>query len=854
MQSSLTCKRGRSGSTRTCSVVRSPIAALAGFVLSGAMAGNALAQEPTPNTYTDVPVPQLTGWNEVNYLNVEPGIDGYSGASARTHVYSSELAKQAAADELAKLADEDPNNDPDDIEDDLWAGSPAAVYYALDDGSGRAPGIQVVTDDLEFPTNNCIMSSGERIDEELGTLVPKTCSDPQGSAKRYFLEIREADTPVDLVFDTGMKDIRYKGVRDPAEDGGEELAAFKEEYGIGRIYRVIQKVVNNSDERWLGIRMELGHGVGNSFVPFNASEDGVAFELRESVPREFFEGETGAPDIPVWNPDRFATFSPKAFDDGSRERFDPGFFDAQAAGHFPPQNVGNGSDKTTLIFSGDDYNDIGSYGAITDNHFSMADTQAMGAYDVQGVFGYMMADALAPYVIARYDEGEPDGESSALEAWWDGSDWRYGQAGDETGANPFGVIPVNQLEQWATKLLGIDPGQLDDSVRYSSDLADDLATQNMDTFIYISDAILNESGEPKYDNITLRVTGVSTASAGLSETSLGNEIPAWITPEDGEFGTVYVNNAPPLSSYVVSDAPVALNDSATTYERVESTNSNYDPDAFPLNLPILANDVFNGKLFTSEDVDGNTIVNPDVTINSFEVNGAVVYDASNPANQVASVDVLEEGQPIGTVQLNDEGVIPSVDFTPDIGYTGQATFTYSVNATFDDGTDAIGPATSREATVSIQVDAYPDPEVPVAVSDSATTFMNTPVTIDVLSNDRYVQSGTPTVSMVDLPLTGDAVVENGNVVYTPAANFVGLDRFTYNLEVDGKTSTAGVITVRVDEPVAEDPAETDSGEGSGPILGCSYNPGAPFDPTLPLAALAAIGGLVVRNRRKQTMH
>jgi hypothetical protein len=94
------------------------------------------------------------------------------------------------------------------------------------------------------------------------------------------------------------------------------------------------------------------------------------------------------------------------------------------------------------------------------------------------------------------------------------------------------------------------------------------------------------------------------------------------------------------------------------------------------------------------------------------------------------------------------------------------------------------------------------------------------------------------------------------VVYTPRTDFVGFDRFTYNLEVDGKTSIAGVITVRVDEPVVDDTeeAESDSGSGSGTVFGCSYNPGAPFDPTLPLAALAAIGGLVLRNRRKQTLH
>lgn len=786
----------RQGSRRSATV-------MAGFLISGAIFGNALAQEPTPNTFTDVPVPQLTGWNEVNYLNVEPGVDGYSGASARTQIYTSALAKQNAADALA--------NDAPDLEDALWTGSPAAIYYSLDDGSGRAPGLQVVTDDLAFPTNNCIMSSGERIDEELGTLVPKTCSDPQGSAKRYFLEIREADTPVDLVFDTGMKDIRYKGVKDPADDGGEELAAFKEEYGIGRIYRVIQKVVNNSDERWLGIRMELGHGVGNNFVPFNAAEDGVAFELREAVPREFFEGETGAPDIAVWNPDRFATFSPKAFDDGSRERFDPGFFDAQAAGHFPPQNVGNGSDKTTLIFSGDEFNEIGSYGAITDNHFSMADTQAAGTgFDdgtTQGIFGYMLSDSLAPHVIARYDEGDPDGESSAIEAWWDGSNWRYGQAGGEDvdfgTVAPFGVVSPGQLELWAEDLLGT-PITDTDKVRYSSDLADDLATQNMDTFIYISDGILDENGDPKYENITLRVTAVSTASAGLSSTSVGNGTPAWAEGGSGEM-------APELATYrAPRPAPEALNDSAQAV------------GVFPVEIDLMENDVLNGALLSQRIADGD--VTAEYTV------------VGNPANGTVSVNATD-GQ---------------ATYTANSGFAGSDTFTYEVTVTdanAGDSDDYDTDPVSNTATVTIDVVPYPEDDAPIAKNDSAVTFINTPVTIDVLDNDLRADSGT--LALDNDPLNGSAVIADGKVVYTPAAGYTGLDRFSYTVEANGDVSNTAVITVRVDEPVA---AEDDSSsEGDGPVLGCSYNPGAPFDPTLPLATLAAIAGLAVRSRRKQVL-
>ncbi len=802
---------------------------LTSFLMAGALSGAALAQEPnpTPNTYTDLPVPQLTRWKtETNTVTVQPGVDGYSGASARTQFYPSELARQSAEAALATLNNADPADDVEDIEGELWANSPAAVYWELDDGSGRPPGIQVVTDDLDTPTNNCIMSSGMRVDEKLGTLVPKTCSDPNSSSKRYFLEIRDADTPVDMVFEVGKKDIRYKGVKNPEEDGGEELAAFKEEYGIGRIYRVIQKVVNNSDERWVGIKMELGHGIGNNFTPFNFAEDGVAFELREAVPREFFEGETGAPDIAVWNPDRFSTFSPKGFDDGSRERFDPGFFSDQAAGLFPPQSAGNGSDKAVLLYSGSEYNsETDAYGAITPNVFSMADTQAAGTtFVTQGVFGYMLSDSIAPIVIARYDGGDPDGESDAFEAWWDGENWRYGQAGGEAeGVAPFGVVGNDQLEEWAERLLGTTTEEADKK-GYASVLADDLATQNMDTFIYIGDGILDENGAPKYENITLRVTAISTASEGLSSTSRGNETPAWID-SDGK------NTAPDLLSYrVPRPAPEALNDSATTVGVV------------PVDINLLENDLLNGKLLSQRIGAG------DVTA-AYEV-------VTGPANGTVTIT---DG--IATYEAND-------------GVTGPDTFTYLVKVTdAKDDDDEYGTDTeSNTATVTVQVVPYPGTETPIAKNDSAVTFSDTPVTIDVLGNDD-LPAGTASVTVPATeeaggPVSGTATVSDNKVVYTPASNLTFkdeesiIDRFIYTVDVNGKKASA-LITVRIDPPVVEEPTDpgtdpdtdtdTNSEKGGGTLFGCSYSPGAPFDPTLPLVVLAALGGLVIRNRRKQTL-
>ncbi|MFC4259135.1 choice-of-anchor F family protein [Marinobacter lacisalsi] len=793
MPLSRTNPQGQRSATTGPGLRASKRAILVGVLSAGMVVGSVVAQEPTPNTFVDVSVPQLTSWNEVNRLTVEPGIDGYTGATARTHIYTSEAAKDAAQAALTNAPD------APETEDTLWTDSAAVVYWELDDGSGRAPGIQVVTDDFDFPTNNCIMASGEReADDFEGTIVPKTCSDAPSSSKRYFLEIVEAGTPVDLVFDVGLKDIRYGGVKDPVDDGGEALEAFREEYGIGRIYRVIQKVINNTDQRLVGVKVELGHGVGDSFVPFDVAEDDVAFELRTMVPREFFDGETGAPDVAVWNESRFAHFAPKLFDTGERERFPPGFLSDQAAGLFPPQEFDDTSDKTQFIFSGDDTNANGYTGAITQNYFSMVDEQAMGTVLPRGLFGYWLSDSLATTVIGRYDEGDPAAESDAIEAWWDGYDWRYGQAGDAAGLNPFGVVAPDQLEQWATQLLGrnIPDGA---AVRYDSILGDDFANLNMDAYIYIGEGILDAEGNPKYDSITYRVTAVPTTDFQ----GVGNETPAWA---DGGAGSP----APELASYLpATGEPVALNDLVTMYEN-DQDSPYWEPGAETANIEVLANDLLDGQLLLNSGatIDAVTIVS--------ETGGDAVVQADN-----------------------------TVDFTPDVGFTGLASFTYTVSIP--------GPTTSNEATVAVRVNAYPDPEAPVASNDSAVTFENTPVTIDVLSNDA-LPAGEPAVAVLDEPLTGSAVIENNEVVYTPAADFTGLDRFTYTVTSNGKVSNAALITVRIDEtpvvePPSEEPNDASSSDDSDGIFGCSYNPGAPFDPTLLLLALGAIGGLTWRNRK-----
>ncbi len=750
-----------------------PVVTLAAIVL---FAGSSVAQTPTPTTFVDLPVPFLSGWNDVNTRT----IDGISGASSRTIIYPDANAKAVAAS-------------------DWDLGSVASIFWELDDGSGRAPGLQAVTDDFAFPVNNCIMASGERpFDEGSGELVPKTCSDPQGSSKRYFLEITEADVPVDLVFDLGTKDIRYKGVKDPDDDGGEALAKFRESYGIGRIYRVIQKLINDTDERIARILFEVGVGVGDEFEPLSL-EDGVAFEMRELVPREFFEGETGAPDIAVWNPERYATFSPKFFDDGERERFQPGFLDQDPAGFFYPDFDG---EHSAFIDSGVAIEN-GIVGGLTLNYFDMTLNQASAADPPLpgNVFGYMLPDSLATPAIARHDDGDPETESDGIVAWWDGYAWRAGatsilddHADDDTVVDPFGIIPDSQIEQWAARILGLE-GDGTDPRRYESLLSDDLSGLNVDIFLYISEELLDENGQPVLDSITLRATANSVDSLGLGPIP-GSEDPEWVKPG---------NEYPELASYMVADGvPVAINDLATTIE------------TDPVNIDVLLNDLLDGASLPREDVDSVDIVT-----------------------------AAEHG--IATIEADD-----TITYTADNDFIGVDSFFYTV--TINDGEG--GTETSNEARVIVRVEPAPIPDAPVARNDSALTFTGTPVMIDVLANDDLNNDAPTTVeiSVADNPVAGIATVKDGKVEYTPDDGFIGYDRFTYRVTVDGKPSNLALITVQVAEIPDQSPPDDSTPHSvfrpssSG---GCAVGRASgPVDPLLPGMLVIALIGLILRRRRK----
>jgi Ca2+-binding RTX toxin-like protein len=89
---------------------------------------------------------------------------------------------------------------------------------------------------------------------------------------------------------------------------------------------------------------------------------------------------------------------------------------------------------------------------------------------------------------------------------------------------------------------------------------------------------------------------------------------------------------------------------------------------------------------------------------------------------------------------------------------------------------------------------------PVAVNDTATTPLHTPVTINVIANDTDDKGVIASTVTPSDPANGSVTVDTttGVVTYTPDFGFSGTDTFTYTVQdLEGTISNAATVTVTV---------------------------------------------------------
>lgn len=150
---------------------------------------------------------------------------------------------------------------------------------------------------------------------------------------------------------------------------------------------------------------------------------------------------------------------------------------------------------------------------------------------------------------------------------------------------------------------------------------------------------------------------------------------------------------------------------------------------------------------------------------------------------------LRTGAVNGTVTLGQAGAFT---YTPDAGFTGEDSFTF----TLDDGN---GGSVNAVATVTVA-------DFPLAAANDAYALEeDTVLTVDagagVLANDSLPTSlaDALTVSVTEDVASGTlALADDGSFAYTPSADFFGEDGFTYALSDGDGTTVTGRVTLTVE--------------------------------------------------------
>ncbi|WDG09892.1 Ig-like domain-containing protein [Vibrio campbellii] len=317
--------------------------------------------------------------------------------------------------------------------------------------------------------------------------------------------------------------------------------------------------------------------------------------------------------------------------------------------------------------------------------------------------------------------------------------------------------PAENFNGEATISYTVSDGALEDDAQVSVTVNpvndapvanDDNAVTDEDTPVTI-DVLPNDTD---VDGDTLTIVNASVpADQGTVEIVDGKLV---FTPAENFNGEATIN-------YTVSDG--ALEDSAEVSVTVN-----------PVNDAPVAND-------DSAVTDEDTPVTIDVLSNDTDVDGdtLTIVNASVPAEQ-------------GTVEIVDGKLV----FTPADNFNGEATISYTVS----DGV--------LEDSAEVSVTVNPINDAPVANDDSAVTDEDTPVTIDVLTNDTDVDGDTLTIVNASVPADQGAVeIVDGKLVFTPAENFNGEATISYTVS-DGELEDSAEVSVTVnpvnDAPVAND--------------------------------------------------
>ena len=149
----------------------------------------------------------------------------------------------------------------------------------------------------------------------------------------------------------------------------------------------------------------------------------------------------------------------------------------------------------------------------------------------------------------------------------------------------------------------------------------------------------------------------------------------------------------------------------------------------------------------------------------------------------------------------EAGVLPGsggvFTYTPGPGFAGHDSFTYCIRDIREPGDGQVGTA-EAQVTLLRPVVVPPPNSPPLAGRTAVVTPRETAVSIDVLANVVDPDGDPLRVAGLTLPRHGTVALEpDQSVTYTPAADFVGIDDFTYTIAYGRGGKSTGIVMLEV---------------------------------------------------------
>ena len=339
----------------------------------------------------------------------------------------------------------------------------------------------------------------------------------------------------------------------------------------------------------------------------------------------------------------------------------------------------------------------------------------------------------------------------------------------------------------------------------------------------------------------LEVTGVTQPAHGTTVRNADGSVT--YTPEDGFSGE-------DTFSYTVTDdaggVAIATVTITVTPTAVDDTASTTSGTPVTLAETSLTNDDTGSVLHVTDvdsEVNGTAVLNPDGSVTftptpGFSGEAGFSYTVTDEHGQTAAADVVVTVTPTagddtlatlleteatisaaelldddrgtgievtavgtaahGTTVLNADG---SISYTPEAGYSGFDTFSYTI-------TDDAGQTVTAHVQVTVQ---------PQGGDDIGTTPSGVPLVVatpGVLANDGGTEL--EVIEVVTAPTHGDVtVLPDGSYTYTPEAGFSGVDTFVYRAQDGEGHDYTQTVTITVTPVAVDDSVE---GEAEQPIV------------------------------------